>query len=95
MVLNSRGQTFLLALMIGMVFIVLALAFAPAIKNFVDDARAPSSDTAVGLDCSNASISKFDKAGCLLVDMFNPYFVGFLVFSAGVILTAKLTGVMQ
>ena len=70
----------------------MALAFAPVIKEFTDDARNPSSDTNVGLDCDNDYISNFDKANCLFVDYMNPYFVGFLIFAAGAIITAKLIG---
>ena len=90
MVLNIKGQAYLVSIMIACVFIVAALAFAPAIKSFVDTSRSASTDSSVGLDCSNDSISKFDKATCVAVDMFNPYFVGFLVFAAGLIITARI-----
>ena len=92
MVLNKKGQVFFLTLMIAIVFIISALAFAPAIKQFNDDARNSTTDERVGLDCSNSSISTFDKANCIAVDMFNPYFIGFLVFFAGAIITAKVIG---
>lgn len=90
MVLNNKGQVYLVSIMIATIFIVFALAVAPTIKQFVDDARNPSTDSSVGLDCSNTSISKYDKATCIAVDTFNPYFVGFLVFAAGLIITAKI-----
>jgi len=91
-VLNRRGQTVFVAAMIAIVFIVLALAFAPAMKQFGDNARNVSSDTQVGLDCSNSSISNYDKASCNAVDLFNPYFMGFLVFGAGAIIAARIVG---
>lgn len=42
-----------------------------------------------GLDCSNSSISNFDKATCYVVDMNLFYFIGALIFIAGGIITAK------
>lgn len=91
--MNNRGQVFLVSLMIAIVFIIMALAFAPPIKEFTDNARNVSSDTAVGLDCSNTSINNFDKASCIFVDLYNPYFAGFLIFSASAIIAAKIIGV--
>lgn len=88
--MKRRGQVFFLTLMIAIVFIILALAFAPVTKEFTDTARNPTTDTSVGLDCGNSSISNFDKASCVFVDMFNPYFTGFLIFMAGVIIAAKV-----
>ena len=87
---NKQGQVFFYTMMIAVVFILSALAFAPAIKQFSDTARNASSETQVGLDCSNASISSFDKANCIVVDLYNPYFVGFLIFFAGAIIVARL-----
>lgn len=92
--MNSKAQVFFVTMMIALVFIILALAFAPVIKQFSDTAREPTSDTNVGLDCNNEYISNFDKANCLFVDYMNPYFVGFLIFSAGAIISAKLIGVI-
>lgn len=65
--------------MIGVVFIVFALAVAPTIKQFSDNARNASTDESVGLDCSNSSISNYDKANCIATDLFLPYFIAFLL----------------
>lgn len=89
--LNSKGQTTLVAIMLAVVFIILALAFATPIKQFSDTARNSSTNSTVGLDCSNSSISTYDKANCVATDLFNPYFIGFLIFMAGVIIAAKIT----
>ena len=88
--MNSGVQVVFVGLMISAVFIILALAFAPTIKQFVDDARGPTTDTAVGLDCNNSSISDYDKANCTATDSFLPYFVGFLIFAGGAIAAAKI-----
>lgn len=90
--MGIRGQVFFVTMMIALVFIILALAFSPVIKQFSDNARNQTTDTQVGLDCSNASISDFDRANCLFVDYMNPYFTGFLIFAAGAIIVAKLIG---
>ena len=78
------------AAMIAVVFIVFALAVSPTIKQFSDNAMNSSTTDRVGLDCNNATISKYDKASCVAVDLMNPYFIGFLIFFAGVIITAKI-----
>lgn len=90
--MNKNGQVFFVAMMIGIVFILLALSFAPVIKEQTDIAMNSSTSTTVGLDCSNATISDYNKANCLFVDYMNPYFVGFLIFAAGAIITAKVIG---
>ena len=90
--MNAKGQVFLLTLMIAIIFILFGLAISPAIKQFTDSARNASTDTQVGLDCANNSISDFNKANCIAVDLYNPYFVGFLIFIAGAIIGAKIIG---
>ena len=88
--MNKGGLAFFVTMMIAVVFIILALAFAPVIKQFADISMNASTDTTVGLDCSNASISDFDKANCTATDSLLPYFVGFLIFAGGAIVAAKL-----
>ena len=90
--MNSKGQAFFVVIMIGIVFIILALAFAPAIKEQTDISMNATTISPIGIYCSNASLSDFDKANCFAVDYMNPYFVGFLIFAAGAIIGAKLLG---
>ena len=91
MALDKKAQTTVFfTLMLSISVLVLALALAPIIKSFVDDARAPTSDTQVGLDCSNLSISDWDKATCTLQDLQTPYFFLGIIALAGVIVSAKL-----
>jgi len=45
--------------------------------------------TTGGLDCDNSSISNFDKATCIATDLMLFYFIGFLIFLAGAVITAK------
>ena len=72
--------------------IVLALSFAPVLRQFTTDARAPTSDTAVGLDCANETINDYDKSTCVLVDLSIPYFIIGLIAIAFVIIGAKMSG---
>lgn len=90
--IQGRGQVSLVTLMIGIVVFILVLAFAPVVKEFNDNARNVSSNTQVGLDCSNASISDFDKANCIASDGIGVYFVGFLMLFAGAIIASKIYG---
>lgn len=89
MVVNKRGQTVVYGFMWFAVIIVFALAAAPVLNSFVVSAMAPSSDTHVGLDCANASISKYDKAMCKLTDISLPFFIIGLIALAGIVLIAK------
>lgn len=88
--MNSQGQTFFVAMMIGIVFIILALSFAPVLKQFTDSARNSSTETQVGLDCSNSSIDNYAKANCIATDLEGPYFIGFLIIAGIAIITAKV-----
>ena len=88
--MNNRGQMVFYLMMLAVIVIILAIALANPLKEFVNDARAPSSDTAVGLDCNNSTISDFQKAQCTLTDLSLPYFIIGLVGLAGIIIGAKL-----
>lgn len=88
--LNNRGQVIFYTLMISICVVVIALGIIPVVKSFVDDARSPTSDTAVGLDCSNESISDYQKSQCVMVDMTTPYFFLGLIGIALLIIGARV-----
>lgn len=88
--MNNRGQFSFVALMLGIVIIVLALAFAPSLKYFTESAMNGTTTTAVGLDCANASISDFNKGTCVLVDFSLPYFIIGLIGVAFLVIAAKV-----
>ena len=92
--MNNSGQVVLFAFMMGLVVIILALALAPVIKESTDNARNATSGDTLGLDCSNSSISKFDKGACLTTDLTQPYFFGILIALGGAILAAKFLGLI-
>lgn len=81
--MNKRGSILIYTMMIGTLVILLALWLAPSIQDFTDDAR-------TNMDCTNSSISKYDKATCIVVDLNLFYFAGALIFIGGVIVTAKM-----
>ena len=87
--MNDRGSFVIYGLMIGMVIMILALALAPAISQFTTGAMNETDGDRVGLDCNNTSISNFDKATCVATDLTLFYFIAFLIFLAGAVVTAK------
>ena len=89
--MNSLGQAFFLMVMIGVCVVILALAFAPIVNEFTDDARnTTTQDGAQGLDCSNTSISDFQNAGCYSSDISSAGFVGFLLAIGLAIIVGKV-----
>lgn len=88
--MNKKGQVFFYTLMLALVVIILALALAPSGQQFVNDAMNQSTADAIGLDCSNSSISNFDKGACVVTDFSVFYFFGGLIFIAGAIALAKV-----
>jgi hypothetical protein len=73
--MNNRGQVFFFTLMFGVILLLFALAVAQPYREITDDARTE-------LDCSNDTISDYDKNTCLITDINLPMFVGFLIFLA-------------
>ncbi len=87
--MNNKGQVIIISFCIGLVVAILALALAPALQSQITDAR-NSTDSSIGLDCDNESISNFDKAACVATDITLPYFIGFLLLLAGAIVVGRL-----
>lgn len=90
MMKGKRGQVFMYYMMAAVVFVILALALAPAVQEVAETSLNSSTDTTLGLDCQNASISKYDKVNCTATDLIAPFYIGFLLFAAGVIIAVKL-----
>lgn len=88
----ARGQVAIYLLMLGVVVTVLALSLSPVVKEFADDARQPTNETAntIGLDCSNSSISDYQQAQCMVVDATLPYWFFVMLGIVGAILAARL-----
>lgn len=89
--MNKSGSVVIFGLMLGMVIIILGLALAPVLQDSVDTAMNTSTSETFGLDCDNDSISSFDKAGCIAVDLSLFYYIGALIFIGGLVITTKVT----
>lgn len=87
-----KGQVVFLGLMIAVTIIVLALALAPATNEITKGVMNTTNSLgeASGMDCSNASISDYDKGACTLIDLTVPYFIGGLLALAGIIIFARI-----
>lgn len=88
--MNNKGQVIIISFMIGLTVAILALALAPALQSQITDARNVSTDSSIGLDCDNESISNFDKAACVVTDITLPYFIGFLLLLAGAVVLGRV-----
>ena len=88
--MNNRAQVWGYTLALGLIIIILALALAPAGQSFVNDAMNSTVGDTLGLDCSNTSISSFDKGTCVVTDFSIAYFFGGLIFIGGSVVVAKL-----
>jgi len=87
---NKKGSVLIYGLMLSLTIIILALALAPSVSQFTNDARNASSENIIGMNCNNATISDFTKAACVATDINLFYFVGGLLFIGGAIFTARL-----
>jgi uncharacterized protein (UPF0333 family) len=89
--MNNRGNvTIFYGLMLALVIIILALALASPVLESTEGARNASSGDTIGMDCSNESISNFDKAACIVTDLSLFYFIGTLIFIGGAVFLAKI-----
>lgn len=78
------------SLMLGLTIIIIGLALAPVGKSFVDSTMNQSTADALGLDCSNVSISNFDKGTCIITDFSLVYFFGGLILIGGGVILARI-----
>ena len=85
--MNNRGSVLFYGFMLGVTILVLALALAPAIGQFTSNAM-NNSTASIGLNCTTTS-DNFVKAACIVTDVGQFYFIGALIFIAGVVITAR------
>lgn len=88
--MNNRGQVWMYSLMLGLTIIILALALAPSVQSFVNDAMNPTVGDLIGLDCDNESISNFDKGTCVITDFSSFYIIGSFILIGGAVIVAKI-----
>lgn len=87
--MNRKASISIYGFMLALTILVVALALAPAITTFTGDARNTTQFGNQALDCSNTSISNFNKAACVATDMGGFYFIASLIFIAGGVITAR------
>jgi len=87
---NSKANVTIYGIMLALTIIILALALAGPIRESTDNARNESDGDTIGMDCGNESISDFTKAACVATDINLFYFIGGLIFLAGVIISARI-----
>lgn len=88
--MDSKGSILIYGLMLSIVIIIMALALSPAVSEATTNARNVTVGDTLGMDCSNSTISDFNKATCVVTDLSLFYFIASLIFIAGGILTAKI-----
>ena len=88
--MNKKGQVVFYGMMVGLAVIILALALAPAVQQVTTDARNVTNGDTLGLDCSNSSISNYDKAACYTTDFSLFYIIGSIILIGGGIIVAKI-----
>jgi hypothetical protein len=84
---DKKAQTTFYGLMLGIVIFVLALALAPPVAEFTNNVRNETGEFG-GLNCTGTD-NNFIKATCIVADLNLFYFIGILVFMAGIVVTAK------
>jgi len=88
--MNTKGSVIIYGMMLGVLIIFLGLALGPSLQKITDDTMNATSGDTLGLDCTNTSISTFDKLTCNAVDITLPYFIGTVILIGGLIVTAKI-----
>jgi len=96
--MNNNGSVFFYTLMLGILVLVVALALAGPVREFVDSTRNESTSILMsdqtasqpGLNCTSDTLSNFDRSACIISDLSLFYFIGGLIFVAGAIITARL-----
>lgn len=80
--MNKRGVVFFYTLMVGICIIILGIAFAPAIKQVIDESMTQ-------LTCSTPA-NDFDQATCWYMDMQKLAFVGGAIFIGIAVIGARV-----
>lgn len=88
--MNNHGQTAIFGIMLGLVIIILALALAPVITETTERAMNASEGDTIGMDCSNASISNFQKSACIATDISPFWVIGVMILIGGGFVVAKI-----
>ena len=80
--MNSKGQTFGLAIIFAIVIFLFGILFINFLMPDVTTAR-------TAMDCANPAISDGSKLTCLLIDAVVPYWILLVLSAGGGLLAAK------
>lgn len=86
----------LFGVMLGVVIIILAIAFAPGLTNAVKDIRNQTTADTLTLNCfqtngsANTTLNNFQEANCIVTDLQTPTFILVLIGIAGAVIGAKI-----
>lgn len=83
--MNKSGQVLFYTLMLASLILVLALALSPVIKQFINQTQSD-------MNCSDPSISEYDKATCYGWDITLWFMVLLFIVLAFIVLGAKVIG---
>lgn len=81
--MNKRGNAIFFLLMMGVVFFLLGLALAPALKDVASEAMSTPE-----LNCSATDITDQDQATCTSIDVMQPIYTGIVFGLAGLLIAA-------
>jgi uncharacterized membrane protein len=81
--MNKKGSTALVMLMMGILFFILGLALAPALKDVTGESRSTAE-----LNCTDPAVlaNQQSHAVCTQIDMFQPLLIGILFGLAGLLI---------
>jgi uncharacterized membrane protein YedE/YeeE len=101
--MEKKGQVIFYSIMLGLCIIILSLALAPSVKQFVDTARNDTQYTnftdefgnngtveTIGLNCSSSDISTVNKVACISSDLSIFYVIGIFILIGGAILLGRV-----
>ena len=88
--INKSGQVWAYSFMLGFTIIILGMALAPAGQAFVNSAMNNTVGDILGLDCSNDSISNFDKGTCVITDFSTFYFFSAIILIGGAVIVGRV-----
>lgn len=91
MVIGDQAQTgnYAVAFMIAVCLIILGISWAFPVNQMTSMARNQSSEIG-GMACSNATTDDFTKAGCMVADIGQTYFIGGIIAIAGLVIVARI-----
>lgn len=73
--MNKQGNTFIVVLMMALLFFFIGLAIAAPLNEVVQEQR----DNA---NCSLTNLTIYQQGGCVIMDLYSPYFIG-IIFALG------------